>query len=716
MKLIKINPSDNVAVAIDTVTAKFPEMSDAFKNAADIMTNSSLSTITKALQGNKEVFDALPEHIKKVVEELYNMNVRAGQSSESVSKLLTAWKDLQQSLSAKQTAKNEFTAFAEELSASVDALVEQLPDNVERMQKFLGSNHLDLAVNLSLSQAQAQIKELSKSIGEKFNLPADIVSADILDKLDRLASSGNKAAQSLVNGWNCAGNSLDTFLAKAQEAITYLGASPDKFIPALNKLSQRIQKIDPLTGKVTEQFKKAYDALKQWGNVTFSNLEQRIQRLRKAVESGFIDQSALEAEFKRVSQQVKLKIAAELEPTRASYQSESVFNSVVASEYVSRMGELGGEAFIKMMQREFAGIYDKSGASIGRAIMREVNNGFNSSTIMKINGVDVSSKSSQTQSIDFKSLGSAVADSVKPFVSKLEQLSASTDMKANDLPSGLSDVVAAINKLQSGIEINSSVIGRANESISALTNSISNSNSPAANNPATVHADYSGQFAGIVSQLQSLSAGVAAVNNTALDNVNAVNNVSLAVNAVEAALKSQQNSSAVVDANAITQAIISGVNPFITRLEDSGNSQQVSAANVSKNLLSLEQSIASLKSSTDSNVNAITSLQSSLSGVSSGGSGESFSGALVPLVNSVQSLNVAVSAIQNINQANSEALLEVSNAVKAVESVIKSINAGNNYDIDINQQGFIIEKKSDADNVARLTASALRSGLGNGGV
>ena len=132
--------------------------------------------------------------------------------------------------------------------------------------------------------------------------------------------------------------------------------------------------------------------------------------------------------------------------------------------------------------------------------------------------------------------------------------------------------------------------------------------------------------------------------------------------------------------------------------------------------MSLEQSIASLKSSTDSNVNAITSLQSSLSGVSSGGSGESFSGALVPLVNSVQSLNVAVSAIQNINQANSEALLEVSNAVKAVESVIKSINAGNNYDIDINQQGFIIEKKSDADNVARLTASALRSGLGNGGV
>ena len=58
----------------------------------------------------------------------------------------------------------------------------------------------------------------------------------------------------------------------------------------------------------------------------------------------------------------------------------------------------------------------------------------------------------------------------------------------------------------------------------------------------------------------------------------------------------------------------------------------------------------------------------------------------------------------------------ITNAVKSVEAAVKSINAGNNYDIDINQQGFIIQKKTDADLVARNTASALRSGLGNGGV
>ena len=72
--------------------------------------------------------------------------------------------------------------------------------------------------------------------------------------------------------------------------------------------------------------------------------------------------------------------------------------------------------------------------------------------------------------------------------------------------------------------------------------------------------------------------------------------------------------------------------------------------------------------------------------------------------------------IQNVNQANSSAIADVTNAVKAVENAIRSINAGNNYDIDINQQGFIVERKSDADLVARNTASALRSGLGNGGV
>ena len=62
------------------------------------------------------------------------------------------------------------------------------------------------------------------------------------------------------------------------------------------------------------------------------------------------------------------------------------------------------------------------------------------------------------------------------------------------------------------------------------------------------------------------------------------------------------------------------------------------------------------------------------------------------------------------------ALQEVQSAVLNVENALKSLTGGNTYDIDINQQGFVVQQKSDADNLARSTVSALRAGIGNGGI
>ena len=115
-----------------------------------------------------------------------------------------------------------------------------------------------------------------------------------------------------------------TFCASANP-VTYLGASPSKFTHALNSLMKNIQKIDPLTGRVTEAFKKGHDALKEWANVTFDKLSQRIQRLKKAVEGGFLNRKALEDEFQNLSKELKLQIVTELEPTRGQYRDKSAF-------------------------------------------------------------------------------------------------------------------------------------------------------------------------------------------------------------------------------------------------------------------------------------------------------------------------------------------------------------------------------------------------------
>lgn len=393
-------------------------------------------------------------------------------------------------------------------------------------------------------------------------------------------------------------------MQSAQDAVKYLGASPEKFTPALNSLTKGIQKIDPLTGKVTEQFKKAYDALKQWASVTFDQLAQRIQRIKKAVEGGFIDQSALQAEFERTSKQVKLQIATELQPTRDSYKTRDAFNSVVASEYVARMGELGGEAFMNLLQREFSGLYDQSGAAIGAAIMKQVDNGLSSGAVLKFNGVDMLKQNGQAQSVlDFSAIGKTLTDTVNPLISKIEQVTIPQAASDNDISSHFSEIITAMNKLQAGIDNNSSVLGRANDALLAFVNSIGNINTQNVANPVLAVQDYSSQFANIVKEIQAVSAGLAAVQSIAQANVSAVN-----------------------------------------------------------------------------------------------------------------SIGVTAGSIQSINQAHSTTLAEIINAVKAVEVAVKTINAGNNYDIDINQQGFIVEKKADADLIARNTASALRSGLGNGGV
>ena len=351
--------------------------------------------------------------------------------------------------------------------------------------------------------------------------------------------------------------------------------------------------------------------------------------------------------------------------------------------------------------------------------MRQVENGLssNNGANIKINGVEMLKQGEQSQgSFNYQNLAKAFTDSVTPFISKLEQFNSQQATSRTDIASRSPEIISAIEKLHTGIESNNSIIGRANDAVLSLVNSIGNINVQNTNNPVSVVRDYSSDFASVIKEIQAVSAGLAAVNSSTQANVSAVNAVAGAVAAVETAVKSQQGNSVSIDSNTIAQAVASGLNPFISRLEANGATYQTASATVSKDMLSLSQSVTALKNSADNNINAVSSLQTSIASMSTSASKETFSGALTPLINSVQSLSSSVSSIHNVNQTNSAAIADITNAVRAVEAAVKAINAGNNYDIDINQQGFMIEKKSDADMLARSTVAALRSGLGNGGV
>ena len=582
---------DNVGKAIDEVIAKFPEMSAELEKLKTNLSHADMSKITKALQSDKEVFNSLSEPLKHVIEQLLNMEVVASQAKGNVSELITAWKRLQEKVADNDVLKSNSNIFSLKISASINDIIKELPDNIEKLKNFLDNNDLQLPVNISLDKANKKLQELSNTLSKKFNIPIEIVNSAIFSQLHKLAETGNKTAQALRNGWQVAGNSLDTFLQNAQEAIQYLNVSPAKFVPALNSLYKNIQKVDPLTGKLTEQFKKAHDTLKQWANVTFDQLSQRIQRLRKAVEGGFIDKSALEKEAKSALQQIKVQVVTELEPLKESFKSKSAYYSTVASEVYNKAFEIGGETFADALRKELQGYYDQSGASIGRAFVEQAQKGLaNISSSIKINGIEMLNKGNQSQSLNFQNLGSVVSDAVKPFVSKLEQitnLSSSTFQNATvnfgERASG------ATEKLRASLESNSSVISKANEAVLSLVNSIGNGEYISRDKPSLQLKDYSSEFAQVLKEFQNVSVGLSNLQSLSQNNINAINN----------------------------------------------------------------------------------------------------------LITSVSSVNSAVLSLENS---------------------LKSLKSGNNYDIDIHQQGFVIQKNSDADLLARNTVSALRSGIGNGGV
>lgn len=437
------NFRSQVGDAIQGVLAKFPELAAELKEFGNNLTNSELMKLTQALQGNKEVFDALPEPIKKVVEQLYYMDVRAGQASGSLGELLLSQKKLEHDLATGgKPMKSDLQDYLGSLSSFTSNLVRELPSNIERLQTFLGSQDNGLSIKLSLSGAREELNKFAKETAEKLKIPKEIVDAGILKQLNKLASQGDKTAQALINGWDKAGASLESFLEGANDAITYLGASPEKFMPVLSTLTKNIQKIDPLTGKVTEQFKKAHDALKQWASVTFDQLSARIQRLRKAVEGGFLNGRALKKEFDSVLKQATAQVVVEMRPMEESLKASGNYEAVLASEVFAKMQDLGGDIFVRMMQEKFPSIGATTGAAMGQALLSEINRG-SSTPIIKINGKEylnapkVSEPQNTTQ---------ALTVSLNELGQKLERMSNSPVQQARDYSANISQVVSEIQK------------------------------------------------------------------------------------------------------------------------------------------------------------------------------------------------------------------------------------------------------------------------------
>ena len=260
---------------------------------------------------------------------------------------------------------------------------------------------------------------------------------------------------------------------------------------------------------------------------------------------------------------------------------------------------------------------------------------------------------------------------------------------ATAFSSNFAPVNSSIQLLNTSLSNGTNALSRAGDSMLGLINSIQ---TPSSNSNVSIK-DYSAEFVSVINALNN-------INSSAQANINAVNSVGDAVRAINFQPVNEEN---------LARSILNGFAPVISALDKF----QASAENASANISTLNSSVEGLRTSTDNNISALGNLQTAIS--SSGGE-QNISGVIVPLTNAVQNLDNALNVLASTQQNNSNALADVLVAVREIYSVVSKINSGNTYNIDIQQQGFMIEKKSDADYLARNTVAAIRSGLGNGGV
>lgn len=626
--------------AINDVNASTTELSERFKGTAQDIDDVLAGQITRALQGNKQDFERLSDYWKQVTERLVEMGVVAGQATGNIKELINAYKTAQ-SFSPTSTP-SEYDIYTEDIASAIDAIVKDFPEQVKRFSEFLDKQDMILAVDLQFNAAEAQLKDFIKNAAEKYKLPKDIIEAGLLDRLKELSAQNNKTAQSIMNNWQGANNKISNFINLAKDAVEYLGASPAQFTPALNKLTAGIQKIDPLTGKVTEAFKKAYNALKEWGKTNLDNLTQRIQKIKKAMEGGFLNKKALEAEYKNVSEQLKIQIKTELEPTKGQYSNEKDFYGVAASEYMSRLSEMGGDTFVAKAREEFSKAGIKSGEAIGKAIMDEVTK----AQLVATRGNDgvITIKTQEVR----EQVQNQLSSQLSQYEAKI----------VNVITNGIKPLISETKNKQAGY------------------NSVNiNKNITDAVTPATT------AIQSLISELETAKSSLAA-------NTEAVNKSHEAINSVIEALKLNQTTSGNITAQnatqgsssitqALTQDFINKLTPLVTKIEAS-NTQYIQATQEASNTVS-----------------AVNPTIQSLTPV-------------------IQELATAISSTNGLTSDNTAAIINIQGSINEIINALKSLSASNTFNIEINQSGFTVGSRSDVNNIANSTVTAIRNGIGNG--
>lgn len=325
-----------------------------------------------AANGSAEAMNAIQPQLQEIVR-IYREATGAvqeqGKAANEVFKKQD--KSVRESVAEFRAAQDQKKAsllqsFKSDISTSIRNLLEQIPRDLAEANEYLGGKGIDLAVNFQFEDAQEKLKKFISETAEKLSISEGVVKVGVFNELEKLARAGNRAAQALADGLGVADKRVDDLVSSYRNAVEYLEESPAKFLPALKSMVNGLNKVDPVTGKMSEAFKKAKKALKEFADMTFDKLKSRIQQIKEAVEGGFVDRKALEAEFKGAFEKAQLKVTAELLPRRGEYQDPKVFSGVLVSEIKKEMESIGGKGYGDKAVEELRKLMERFGGDLGR--------------------------------------------------------------------------------------------------------------------------------------------------------------------------------------------------------------------------------------------------------------------------------------------------------------------------------------------------------------
>lgn len=375
----------------------------------------------------------------KAIDETSKAEWRATKASEEAERTRKRLQKEQFMGAGKTEAQSELSV---QFNARFDSLLKETNDAVEKAKDLLGDAELELVINANAEDLQKKIDEIAGDISKEMKIPKNVALEGIVKEIDAAIAAGKDAsgvlkktrdnmkpmkaeiekyiskAQDAIKYFGAApasvlptlnamlakvdkfdefgkvteefkmlrdtmnemaSASISDFAERARDAVEYMGALPSKFLPAFDNMAKGIKKVDDWTGKVKQSYKEAKKALQDWINVSFDNLKNKIETIKKAVERGLVDQKVLDRATEDAVKEIKIQVYAEAqadrEQKRAQYSGKGISDAEIEQlvqadtivKYFEKLGALG-ENVLKKEEAKF----EKGGAWRNQALENDM--------------------------------------------------------------------------------------------------------------------------------------------------------------------------------------------------------------------------------------------------------------------------------------------------------------------------------------------------------